>query len=57
MIVAEGAPFYKVSDLISASSKLFLFLNKGGKFLKKLWCCIGGRVYQGNLGLSAELTM
>ena len=22
----------------------FLDMNKGGKFLKKLWCCIGGRV-------------
>ena len=24
--------------------KLFCKLNKGGKFLKKLWCCVGGRV-------------
>ena len=23
-------------------------MNKGGKFPKKLWCCVGGRVYQGN---------
>ena len=22
----------------------FLQINKGGKFLEKLWCCIGGRV-------------
>ena len=22
--------------------------NKGGKFLKKLWCCIGGGVLQDN---------
>ena len=21
-------------------------MNKGGKFLKKLWCCVGGRVWQ-----------
>ena len=20
-------------------------MNKGGKFLKKLWCCVGGRVF------------
>ena len=26
-----------------------LFTNKGGKFLKKLCCYVGGRVYQGNL--------
>ena len=30
-------------------------MNKGGKFLKKLWCCVGGRVKQGNLVLSTEL--
>ena len=30
-------------------------MNKGGKFLKKLWCCIGGEVKQGNLVLSTEL--
>ena len=28
---------------------------KGGKFLKELWCCVGGRVQQGYLVLSAEL--
>ena len=22
----------------------FFSFNKGGKFLKKLWCCVGGRV-------------
>ena len=26
-----------------------------GKFLKKLWCCVGERVLQGNLVLSTEL--
>ena len=20
-------------------------MNKGGKFLKKLWCCVGGRIH------------
>ena len=29
--------------------------DKGGKFLEKLWCCVGGRVQQGNLVLSTEL--
>ena len=38
-------------------------LNKGGKFLKKLWCCIHGgggwgrEVLQGSLVLSPELAM
>ena len=30
-------------------------MNKGGKFLKKLWCCLGGGVYQDNLLLSIKL--
>ena len=30
-------------------------MNKGGKFLKKLWCCLGGRVYKDNLVLLIEL--
>ena len=28
---------------------------KGGKFLKKLWCCVRRRVQQGNLVLSTVL--
>ena len=31
--------------------------NKGGYFLKKLWCCVGGRVQQDNLVSSTELIM
>ena len=30
-------------------------LHKWGKFLKKLWCCVGGRIQQGNLVLVTEL--
>ena len=30
-------------------------LKKGGKFIKELWCCISGRIQQGNLVLSTEL--
>ena len=30
-------------------------MNKGGKFLKKLWCCVCGRVKHGNLVLSTKL--
>ena len=30
-------------------------MSKGGKFLKKLWCCLSERVYQDNLVLSTEL--
>ena len=29
--------------------KFFLFLNKEGKFLKKLWCCVARGVLQDNL--------
>ena len=32
-----------------------LKVNREGKFLKKLWCCVGGRVKKGNLVLSTEL--
>ena len=32
--------------------------NEGGKFLKKLWCCVGGSITtEDNLVLSTELTM
>ena len=40
------------------SSWLLIIINayKGGiKFLKKLWCCLRGRVYQDNLVLSIKL--
>ena len=30
---------------------------KGGKFLKKLWCCVSVSFWQDNLVLSTELTM
>ena len=29
---------------IDGFSSAKLFLNKGGKFLKKLWCCVGGSI-------------
>ena len=29
--------------------------GEGGKFLKKLWCCVSGRVQQGNMVLLTEL--
>ena len=28
-----------------SSRKNISKMNKGGKFLKKLWCCVGGRAY------------
>ena len=37
------------------TNSVHLHKNTGGKFLKKLWCCVGGRVKQGNLVLSTEL--
>ena len=30
-------------------------LHRWGTFLKKLWCCVGGRIQQGNLVLVTEL--
>ena len=33
-------------------NKHWKLMNKGGKFLKELWCCVGGRV---NLVLKTEL--
>ena len=33
----------------------FIQTNKGGKFLKKLWCCVGGKVKENNLVLSTQL--
>ena len=47
----EGQTRLMMGDLKIANS----FGFKGGKFLKKLWCCIARRVYQGNLVLSTEL--
>ena len=32
-------------------------MNKGGKFLKKLWCCVCGREKQANLGTYANRFM
>ena len=38
------------------SSWLLIIINeKRGKFLKKLWCCLSGQVYQDNLVLSIEV--
>ena len=33
----------------------YIQMNQWSKFLKKLWCCVGGRVQQGNLVLLTEL--
>ena len=30
-------------DSVTLNHLIFI-ANKGGKFLKKLWCCVGGRV-------------
>ena len=32
-------------------------MNKGGKFLKKLWCCVGGRVWQVSYRSDEGLTL
>ena len=44
---------YKLSKL-SRLQFTANIINKGGKFLKKLWCCLSGRVCQDNLVLSIE---
>ena len=36
-------------------SKVIFHMDKKGKLLKKLWCCISERVSQGNLVLSSKL--
>ena len=41
--------------LLCATSRFALIRNKGGKFLEKLWGCVGGRASQSNLVLSTEL--
>ena len=30
--------------MASPSRETYLCLSKGGKFLKKLWCCVGGSI-------------
>ena len=47
---------FHIVILISAYIKYFALMNKGDKFLKKLCCCVGGKVEQGHLVLSTELT-
>ena len=38
------------SDCVVTSKLQANFLNKGGKFLKKLWCCVGGGKGRGGEG-------
>ena len=33
-----------VGKIRHTSKRSLLFLDKGGKFPEKLWCCVGGRV-------------
>ena len=46
-----------VSPIVMSQENLLTILEaedavtKGGKFRKKLWYCVGGRVYKGNLVL------
>ena len=44
-----------VKHWVLFSSSYFGEVNKGGKFLKKLWYCVDGRVKQDNLVLSTTL--
>ena len=40
--ISKSTIFVGNSFFIKGNSAVVM--NKGGKFLKKLWCCIGGRV-------------
>ena len=40
----SGGDYKKKTTLISKHVNDEILMNKGGKFLKKLWYCIGGRV-------------
>ena len=42
-------------SLVLVRGKTVLYSRKGGKFLEKLWCCIGEGVEQDNQILSTEL--
>ena len=44
-----------VKHWVLFSSSYFGEVNKGGKFLKKLWYCVDGRVKQDNLVSSTTL--
>ena len=39
---ATGSSLYVLEYMLA--KKKSISKNKGGKFLKKLWCCAGGRV-------------
>ena len=40
--ITKSTIFVGISFFIKGNSTVVM--DKGGKFLKKLWCCIGGRV-------------
>ena len=44
-------------DFLIAMGVVLYLEDKGGKFLKKILCCISERVKQGILALSIELIM
>ena len=33
-----------VTPARAAAKETSILVNKGGKFLKKLWCCVGGSI-------------
>ena len=47
----------KILKSLNAKDRKRNKMLKGGKFLKKLWCCVGGGVLQDNLVLSTGLIM
>ena len=40
--IATAKPYKEIKTGLSGNGHFLFF--KGGKFLKKLWCCVGGRV-------------
>ena len=49
-IVADCVDFFfffekkRKRNIVWEFAKTFETMNKGGKFLKKLWCCVGGSI-------------
>ena len=50
-IIGGVSPIFMSQENLVNISEAEDAVTIGGKFLKKLWCCVGGRVYKGNLVL------
>ena len=58
IFLIANSPYFCSNECMKSHKPVSLEkMNKEGNFLKKLWCCVGGRVYQGNKVLSTELIL